>query len=258
MDIIQAIALGILQGITEWLPISSSGHLVLSLVDFLSVRPEAAFSLAIILHIGTLLAVVVKYRKDLWQIIRGMSWNDQLTRFIVVSTVFTGIVGIPVYLLLKNIFAYGNITTGLVGGLLVFTGIVLYVSRNAHGRKRLKNIGYKEMAIAGAAQGIAILPGVSRSATTVAAMLITGINHDTTLKLSFIMSVPAVLGAVTLDFAGESALLSFGITEIIAGIICASVFGYLTMDALLKAAGRVRFDLFCIVFGLIAVIVFFL
>jgi len=258
MDIFQAIVIGILQGVTEWLPISSSGHVVLSLVDFLHVDPETAFSFAIILHTGTLLAVVVKYRKDLWHIIKGMSWNDNLTRFIVVSTIFTGIVGIPIYLFLKNIFTYGAVTTGLVGGLLIFTGIVLYISRNAKGRKGLKTLGFKEMIITGAAQGIAILPGVSRSATTITAMLLTGIRHDTALKLSFIMSVPAIIGAVVLDFTGESCLMHFGVTEVIMGILFAFVFGYLTMDALLKVADRVRFDIFCIIFGLIAVIAFFL
>ena len=87
MDILQAIVLGIIQGITEWLPVSSSGQLVLSLVDFLSVEPEAAFSLAIMLHIGTLFAVVVKYRRELLEMIKGLSWKDNLTRFIVVSTI---------------------------------------------------------------------------------------------------------------------------------------------------------------------------
>ncbi len=260
MDIFQAILLGILQGITEWLPISSSGQLMLSLVDFLGTEPQAAFSLAITLHLGTLFAVVVKYRKDVWNMVRNLSWGDKLTRFIIVSTVVTGVVGIPVYFLLKSIFVYGDVTNGLVGILLIFTGISLYISRKVGaGKTDLNGLGYKEMAIAGAAQGIAILPGVSRSGTTVAAMLLTGIKQDVALKLSFIMSIPAVLGAVFLDFtAGESAVAGFGVTEVILGILFAFVFGYLTMDVLLKIAHKIRFDIFCIIFGLIAVAAFFL
>jgi undecaprenyl-diphosphatase len=258
MDVFQAIILGIIQGITEWLPVSSSGQLMLSLVDLLDVGPEAAFSLAIILHTGTLLAVVVKYREDILDILRGLSWNDNLTRFIVVSTIVTAVVGIPVYFFLKGLFVYGDATNALVGTLLIFTGVILHISRKAGGRTELESIGYREMVVAGAAQGIAILPGVSRSGTTVAAMLIAGIKQDTALKLSFIMSIPAVLGAVLLDFSGESAVLDFGISEILAGIVFAFIFGYLTMDALLKVAHRIRFDLFCIILGLIAVASFFL
>ena len=259
MDIIQAIVLGILQGITEWLPVSSSGQLMISLVELLSVTPEAAFSLAIMLHTGTLLAVVVRYRSELLRMLKALSWKDNLTRFIVISTVITGIVGIPVYFLLKRIFAYGEITNAFVGGLLIFTGIVLYLSRKAgNGTKELGGLGYKEMVVAGAAQGISILPGISRSGTTVAVMLLSGVKQDIALKLSFIMSIPAVLGAVFLDFAGGEFGGGFGAAEIAAGILFAFVFGYLTMDVLLKVAHKVRFDIFCVIFGLIAVIVFFL
>ncbi len=258
MDIFQAIVLGILQGITEWLPISSSGQVVLSLVDFLDVDPGAAFSIAIILHTGTLLAVVVKYREDILAIIRNLNWDDRLTRFIVASTVVTGVVGIPVYFLLKSVFVYGELTNALVGGLLILTGIVLYASRKmAFGTAGLAKLGYKEMVVAGAAQGISILPGVSRSGTTIAAMLLMGVRQEVALKLSFLMSIPAVLGAVFLDFREFSAS-GFGLAEVGVGIVFAFIFGYLTMDVLLKTAHRVRFDLFCIILGLVAVIAFFL
>ena len=260
MDIIQAIVIGILQGITEWLPVSSSGQLMLSLVELLSVTPEAAFSLAIILHIGTLFAVIVKYRRELVEMIKKLSWKDNLTRFIIVSTIVTGVVGIPAYFILKSIFLYGELTNAVIGGLLILTGIVLYSSRKmVFGTVDLAKLGYKEMAVAGAAQGVSILPGVSRSGTTVAAMLLMGIKQDIALKLSFIMSIPAVVGAVVLDFAGGNfAAGVFGLTEIIMGIVFAFVFGYLTMDILLKISHKIRFDMFCIILGLIAVIAFFL
>jgi len=115
------------------------------------------------------------------------------------------------------------------------------------------------MAVAGAAQGISILPGISRSGTTIAAMLLMGIRQDIALKLSFIMSIPAVLGAVLLDFAGGDFIVStFGLTEIIIGILAAFIFGYLTMDILVKIAHKIRFDIFCIFFGIIAILAFLL
>ena len=260
MSFLTAAVLGIIQGITEWLPVSSSGQVVLSLIEFLQVDPQAAFSFAIILHIGTLLAVVVKFRNEIIDILKKLSWNDKLTRFLIVSTIVTGIVGVPVYFVLKSVFAYGALANAFIGALLIVTGIVLYLSRKlSYGKTSLEQVGYKEMTIAGAAQGISILPGISRSGTTIAAMLLMGIKQETALTLSFLMSIPAVIGAVLLDFAGGD-LLSAGFTvpEILAGIIFAFIFGYLTMDVLLKIAHKVRFDLFCIILGLIAVIAFFL
>jgi len=260
MDIIQAILLGILQGITEWLPISSSGQVVLSLIEFLEVNAESAFSMAIALHIGTMLAVIVKYGNDIWNILKNLSWKDNLTRFIIISTVFTGIIGIPIYFLLKSIFVYGEFANAFIGILLIITGIVLYFSKKIKlGNIDINKIGYREMAVAGAAQGISILPGISRSGTTIAAMLLMGIRQDMALKLSFLMSIPAVMGAVMLDFAGDDfAVSGFGITELTAGIIAAFIFGYLTMDILVKIAHKIRFDIFCIFFGIIAILAFLL
>jgi len=258
MDLIQAVILGILQGITEWLPISSSGQVVLSLIEFLDVNAEAAFALAIALHIGTMLAVVVKYRNDIWDIIRRLSWKDNLTRFIVVSTFFTGIIGIPVYFLLKSIFVYGEFANGLIGILLIITGIILYLSKKLRlGSMDVNSLTYREMAVAGAAQGISILPGISRSGTTIAAMLLMGIRQDIALKLSFLMSIPAVIGALILDFS-DFVSSDFGITEMLAGITAAFIFGYLTMDILVKIAHKIRFDIFCIIFGIIAILAFLL
>jgi len=258
MDVFQAAVLGILQGMVEWLPISSSGQLMLSLTEFLDMDAETAFSLAMTLHIGTLFAVVVKYRTELADMLKNLSWKDKLTRFIAVSTIVTAVVGIPVYVMLKSVFAYGDLANGMIGVLLILTGIVIYASRKKAGRAAIGDLGYGHMIAAGAAQGIAVLPGISRSGTTVAAMLLSGVKQDVALKLSFIMSIPAVLGAVALDFAGGGFAGGFGAGELAAGILFAFVFGYLTMDALVKTAQALRFDIFCIVFGLVALIAFFL
>ena len=261
MDPLQALILGILQGVTEWLPVSSSGQVMLSLINFLQASPEAAFSLALILHLGTLLAVVVKYREELLRLLRKLRWKDKLLQFLAISTVLTAIVGIPLYFMLKGLFSYaeGDAANGLVGALLIVTGLALYISRDLLGKKKLADVGYLEMGVAGAAQGVAILPGISRSGITVAAMLLSGIEQELALKLSFLMSIPAVLGALALDFAaGDLAATGFGAGEIALGILASFVFGYFTIDILLGVARRVRFDAFCILFGLVAVSVFLL
>ena len=261
MGLLEAIVLGALQGIAEWLPISSSGQVMLSLVNFLQESPEAAFSLAIILHLGTLLAVAVKYREELARLLLNLSWKDPLLRFLIISTIITGVVGIPLYFALKGLFSYaqGDLANGIVGALLIVTGIALYVSRGKLGNKEMKGIGYLETGIAGAAQGIAILPGISRSGVTVAAMLLSGVRQELALKLSFLMSIPAVLGALALDYAsGDIASAGFGLGEMALGVLAAFIFGYLTIDILLGIAHKVRFDIFCILFGLIALSVFLL
>ncbi|HNT60490.1 MAG TPA: undecaprenyl-diphosphate phosphatase [Candidatus Bilamarchaeaceae archaeon] len=257
MDLIQALIVGAVQGILEWLPVSSSGQGMLILINFLQANPQAAFSLSIFLHMGTLLAVLVKYRDELLRLLLNLRWEDPLLRFLIITTMATGIIGVPAYMLLKGFIsgAQGMAANALVGLLLVFTGIALHYSSKKAGSKKMGGIGYPEMAAAGVAQGIAILPGISRSGTTIASLLLMGVEQRLALKLSFLMSIPAVLGALALDFAsGDMAASGFGVQEMAAGVFAAFVFGYFTMDFMLKAAGKMRFDLFCIAFGLLAVL----
>ncbi|MFH1722204.1 MAG: undecaprenyl-diphosphate phosphatase [Candidatus Altiarchaeota archaeon] len=258
MDVFSGFLVGLLQGVTEWLPISSSGQSMLVALNFLGLDSSNAFSLALYLHFGTLLAVLVKFRGDLEGVVRLLPRfrEDSLTKFLVYSTVFTGVFGLPLYILLKGSFFdwQGEFFTGLIGLMLVFTGLILGFSRELVGVRGVSALRFTDTIWAGLAQSVAILPGVSRSGLTVAVLLARRVDAATALRLSFLMSVPAVFGAVLLEAVTEG-FSSLGVDVVVAGIISSFVFGYLMIDVLMRMSRRIRFDLFCVIFGLLAVVV---
>lgn len=260
MDFLSSILVGLVQGITEWLPISSTGQSMIALMNFLKLEPEDAFSLAIYLHIGTLFAVLVKMRGEVKEIILKLPKfrEDKLVQFIITSTFFTGIVGLPVYLVLKGNFKMwaGDLVTALIGLFLILTGLMLYLSKKRLGGKDIADLNFLDMASVGIAQGFTPLPGISRSGTTTAVLLFRNMRQDDALRLSFLMSIPAIIGAVFLEIL-QGGLESFD-SMAIPGILSAFLFGYLTIDILLKFAKKTRFDFFCIVFGLVAIFFYLL
>ena len=275
IDIISAIILGALQGVTEWLPISSSGQGMTVMINLFGLDPEAAFSFSIYLHIGTLFAVILRFRHEVKEIISSFTgfrvnrftgfrkniFNPEyrLALFLVISTIATGIVGIPVYTLLKQNFEawHGDLATALIGVLLILTGFILYISERGKknpkstGNKKIGNSTLLDMLIIGAAQGFTIFPGISRSGITIAALLFRKFEQEDALKISFLMSIPAVIGANILDIANIN---NFDPLVIFAGIAAAFVTGYLTIDVLMRFARSVRFDVFCVVFGILALL----
>ncbi|RLI96090.1 MAG: undecaprenyl-diphosphate phosphatase [Candidatus Altiarchaeales archaeon] len=259
MELTDFLILGILQGVTEWLPVSSSGQSMLAMIDILSIRPEIALKLAIYLHIGSLLAVIVKFRKDIMKSLSKFK-EDKLFYFVIFSTIFTGVVGIPIYMGMKSFLKLftkkGEIITIFIGIFLIITGLVLYISKRRFGTRRIKNIKIKDMVISGIAQGFTIIPGISRSGITVSVLLLLGFEQDIALKLSFLMSIPAVIGAVFIESI-QGDIITFDIFDIygiFVGIFVAFITGYMTIEGLIKFSKRVRFDTFCIIFGLLTII----
>jgi undecaprenyl-diphosphatase len=260
MDPVFSIIAGVIQGVTEWLPISSSGQNMIALINLLGLEElETAFSLAIYLHLGTLLAVLVKMRSEVKEVVMKLPEyrEDRLVQFLGVSTLSSALVGFPVYWLLKENLGTGQVdfgfVTALIGFFLILTGLMLYLSRDRMGKKTFQRISFLDMLVVGVAQGFTILPGVSRSGTTIAVLLFRDFRQEDALKLSFLMSIPAVVGVVFLDILGEG-LQGLDSAVLFLGILAAFVSGYLTIDILLRFARRSRFDIFCVAFGLVAVL----
>ena len=252
MNPIQSTLLGVLQGITEWLPISSQGQTVLVMLNFMQIDAGSALSVAIFLHIGTMLAVLIRFRKDF---VSMLNRESKLLRIIVVATGSTAITAVPLLFLLlffiENLFENGaiaTILTGAIGVMLILTGIILGVQKRAGSSYRsLDEITTKDMVFAGLAQGFSILPGISRSGTTITILLMSGIKQELALKLSFLMSVPAVLGAVVLfEIRAVSAI---PISDAAIMVLSSLIVGYITMSILLRFAERVNFAIFCISLG---------
>lgn len=253
MNPIQSTLLGVLQGITEWLPISSQGQTVLVMLNFMQIEPGTAISVAIFLHIGTMLAVLIRFRKDF---VSMLNRESKMLKIIVVATGSTAITAVPLLFLLlffiENLFENGaiaTILTGAIGVMLILTGIILGVQKRAGNSsyRSLDEITTRDMVFAGLAQGFSILPGISRSGTTITILLMSGIKQELALKLSFLMSVPAVLGAVVLFDVREVSAIATSDAAIM--VLSSLIVGYITMSILLRFAERVNFAIFCVSLG---------
>ena len=255
---LEPIVFGILQGIFEWLPISSQGNLVLVMVGLAGIAATEAFKLSIFLHIGTLFSALVYLRKDVAQVLRGLlkykpgysSETDSLVSFLLLSTIITAIVGLPLFLYISAAEFAGEVLLALVGLALIITGIIQKFSPAKGAGKKLN---FKDTVLLGFLQGLSIIPGISRSGITTSALLLRKYEAKQALRLSFLMSLPAV-------FMAEVALVAFGslpevtAAEAAVGIGAAFIVGLVSIHALLKLAVRVSFWKFCIAIGVIAML----
>ncbi|SIT05699.1 undecaprenyl-diphosphate phosphatase [Belliella pelovolcani] len=258
MDIIDAIILGIIQGLTEFLPVSSSGHLELGaalLGD--SKLPEESMMFSVILHFATALATILVFRKDIAEIFRGLfqfKWNEE-TQFslkIVLSMIPAAIVGVFFNDQLEQFFG-GKIV--FVGSMLLLTAVLLYLADKA--KHTDKPVNYGNAILVGIAQAIAILPGISRSGATISTSVLLGIDKSKAARFSFLMVVPLILGKIAKDILdGALAYNSDSFGYLSAGFIAAFIAGYFActwMIALVRKSKLTYFSIYCAIVGLIAI-----
>ncbi|MFX0172604.1 MAG: undecaprenyl-diphosphate phosphatase [Candidatus Hodarchaeota archaeon] len=272
VDIISGVLMAIFQGIIEWLPISSEGQLTLIFVNIYGMQELEAVTLAILLHIGTMLSVLWVFRADFLQIIHPKEENyPEIVNLLVVTTLGTAFTAIPLIVLFKaywvtitqNLpFPTDLLFTFLIGLLLILTGLVLS-KQPEQGTREIASITSKEALLVGMVQGIAVLPGISRSGMTLTLLLILGLTQQDALRTSFIISVPAVFGAIAFEFllSGFSiqtqglivGSVVFPYWLLVLNIILCAFIGLLTMNALLRLKD-VPFDRFCIGFGIATIL----
>jgi len=269
---IEYIIIAIIQGLLEWLPISSSGQVMIITTNLFGISPEQAYSLSIWLHLGTTLAVLLKFRVDFIEMIKSfipkiyeVSEIDIRKRnWLIYATLGTGIIAIPLYFTFKFIISetfkasQGDIITLFISGLLVITGIILLQAKKTNFKNSIEDIPMtnlpKDSFLSGLVQGVAILPGVSRSGVTVSAILLEKYNQDNALRLSFLMSVPVVFASIAVDFIFAEVSI-FGILDpflIVTTTLISFIMGYLTIELLLRIAQKINFGYFCILYGMIA------
>lgn len=249
-DILQAILLGILQGLTEFLPISSSGHIEL-FKFFTGYQPQDHLLFTVVLHGGTALSTVVVFRSDILKIIRD-AWIKGSWRYIgyiVLSMIPAAIVGFFFDSYLDSLFS-GNIT--LVSICLCITGVLLWISQKiGSGEKSLK--AWKA-GVVGLAQAVAILPGISRSGATISTSLILGIERTQAARFSFLMVVPLILGKIGKDLlSGELGVESPGLGELSVGFISAFIAGAVACTWMIKLVVRWQlkyFSWYCLAIGI--------
>lgn len=254
--------LGIIQGLAEWLPISSEGLLFLTKLTFFSqdgFSVPDTISLILFLHLGTFLAALIYFRRDCLRLTRSLFnfraspfADRRVIVFLIISTVISGGLGIVVLTLAENtiLLASGKVITLIVGLLLLITG-GLGLTVRFSGARSEESVSIADAIILGILQGISPLPGVSRSGITVAGLLLRGLNDTAALRLSFLMSLPIVLGGnIVLNL--KSGLI-FNSPALV-GLAFSFIFGLLTIHLLIRLARRVSFAWFAIFFGLLSVI----
>lgn len=250
--------LGILQGITEFLPISSDGHLVV--VQQLLGFEHSLLSYDIFIHIGTLLAVVIFYRRDLLNLAVGVlvkreSAALRLLGLLMAASVPTAIIGLALKKLVEDLN-----TSALAAALgwLVTGALLLSASRVKHAPRTQNDLRLADALLMGIAQGIAVLPGVSRSGSTVATGLFRGVQASDAANFSFLMSIPAVAGAVLLSLDDLHGLTSHDWSVYLTGGITAALVGFAAIWGLLKLLRRriiAPFGWYCLIAGILTIIV---
>jgi len=259
--VVIALLAGVLQGIFEWLPISSEGNLTV-LLSWLGESPSQAVAFALFLHLGTALSATAYYRREIWLELQTLwTWRPHNARrdayarttFLGVATLVSGIVGIGAYAVLETVVSVltGAAVVIVIGVLLVLTGLFQRVSAGGD-RTVQQPPGLGDAVLVGVAQGVAILPGVSRSGTTTGVMLLRGYDGPTSFQLSFLLSIPAAIGGGLLA-AVDTGLAGLTIVSGAVALVGAAVVGYLTIDALMGLVKRVPFWGVCVGLGALAV-----
>lgn len=258
MDVLEAIILGIVQGLTEFLPVSSSGHLELvkAILGDTSV-PEESLTFTVVLHFATALSTLVIFRKEVAEILKGLfqfKWNDEL-KFsikIIISMFPAVIVGLLFEEQLESFFG-GKIL--LVGIMLLVTALLLLLADKA--KNTNKEVSFVNAVIIGVSQAIAMLPGISRSGATISTSVLLGIDRTRAARFSFLMVVPLIFGKIGKDvLSGDLNFQSSEMVSISAGFIAAFLAGILAckwMIALVKKSKLSYFSIYCAVVGVIAI-----
>ena len=258
MDIIDAIILGIIQGLTEFLPVSSSGHLELGKAilgdDSL---PQESLLFTVVLHFATALSTIVVFRKDVLDIFKGLfkfTWNDE-TKFslkIIISMIPAALIGLFFEKELEQLFG-GNIV--LVGFMLIITALLLYLAGKAKNTE--KPVSYTNAFIIGVSQAIAMLPGISRSGATISTSVLLGNDKNRAARFSFLMVVPLIFGKIAKDiFSGDLSFESAQMKTLSIGFIAAFISGIIACTWMIKIVKKSKlsyFAVYCFIVGIIAI-----
>jgi len=259
MEVIDAILLGIIQGLTEFLPVSSSGHLEIgkAILGDTSV-PEESLLFTVVLHFATALSTIVVFRKDIFDILKGvfqLKWNDDLEFVlkIALSMIPAVIIGLLFEEQLEQLFS-GNLV--LVGSMLIVTALLLFLADKA--KNTDKKVSYSNAFVIGIAQAIAMLPGISRSGATISTSVLLGNDKTRAARFSFLMVVPLIFGKMAKDLlSGEIQYSGDQFIALSAGFVAAFIAGLAActwMIALVKKSKLSYFSIYCLIVGVIAIV----
>ena len=275
MTIIKAVILGLIQGLSEFLPISSSGHLAIA-GQLMGMDPEgdSLLSFNILLHVATLTAVFIVYREDIWGMIKaffgmlgdiftgkGPGLNKDIYRRLVVMLIVGTLPAVAAALVFGDLIESPSLL--VIGIFLIITALLLFVSeRLGGGNRTLENMTVKDSVVVGCFQALGTLPGISRSGSTIVGGLFARLDKNVAVRFSFLLSIPAILGALVLDLkdvlSGTAQLAGWDC--IIVGMLVAGVSGYFAIRFLLNIVRKSKlsiFSIYCTIAGIAAIILNF-
>ncbi len=262
-DVLIAVVLGIIQGLTEFLPVSSSGHL--ELAKFIlgdDAVGEESMLMTVFLHFATALSTLVIFRKDIIDILSGLfSKTDNSHRkfslYIILSMIPAVFVGLMFEDQIESLFSQNIL---LVACMLIVTGILLFLADRA--KDTVKSVGVKEAVLVGFAQAVAILPGISRSGATIASSVLLGIDRTKAARFSFLMVVPLIFGKIAKDVLdGAFSQVNVNMAELICGFIAAFLTGLFACKLMIKLVQKSQlkyFSYYCFGVAIIAMTYYFL
>lgn len=256
---IEAIILGLIQGLTEWFPISSSGHLRLARI-LLGLELTPFFD--VILHVDTLLVTIIFFRKDVDEILKALikfdfnSYHGKLICLIILGSLPTLFTSLIIYSFLEKFFN----NSMLIAAAFILTGLTVYLSKS--GKREKDYVDYVSALIIGLVQGFSIVPGLSRSGLTMAAALLLGIKDREAFRFSFLLSIPAILGALTLTLYAQSSpllLANMGYFDLLIGSVTSIIIGYFSIRTLKNLLPKFyMFSFYTIFLGLFIIVMDFL
>ncbi|MDD3103049.1 MAG: undecaprenyl-diphosphate phosphatase [Candidatus Cloacimonetes bacterium] len=251
MSFLQAIILGIVQGLTEFIPVSSSGHLVLA-QHYFGIESVDNITVEVFMHLGTLLAVLIFFHKQIWELILSLFYwkpnlknevhrqNRSVIVYLIIATLVTGVF----YLIFKDMLKQAYQSPLLVSFMLIITGAMIFASDFVKNTSiPASGTGFLKSAFIGLAQGLAIMPGISRSGATITASLLCGIKRKDAAHFSFLLSIPAILAANLSEFSALISLDTRVLGIYLAGFISSFVAGYLVIAVLIRLiqAGSLKY-----------------
>ena len=257
IDAIKSVILGIVQGVSEWLPISSKTQELIASHLLLDLPITIAYTFGLFMEMGSIGSALIYFRKDVVRVFKDMF----LLKFLVVVTVVTGIVGVPLYIISEKLLqnAYNPAIPMLIlGVILIADGVYIKLTRENVKPREAKSLSLKHMIIIGVAQGLAALPGVSRSGMTVSTMLLLGIKPEDAFRYSYLAYIPAAIGAVgtTILFTKHNvayAVSQIGLGGLAIAVITALVTGILVIGFLLRIAKTRKVYLIDFFLGVVAI-----
>ena len=259
--------IGIIQGISEWLPISSKTQIIVSSTYLLKLTFQQAYTFGLFMEIGTIIAAVVYFRKDLFEMIQVLlgsknKMHRKLLIYVVVVTLVTGIIAAPLYLVADSISGIAvGIPMLILGLVLIGDAALIRYSRKKREKgmnsRKLENLTLKDYLLIGIVQGISALPGVSRSGTTTSAMLLVNVEPDEAFRLSFLAGIFASIGAFGLTLIATksnvaAAVAGIGLEGLVVAIIVSTIVSLFLIDFLIKTAGKSKIIYLITALGIIA------